>query len=143
MILAFASPTTASLRQMLRGYVTLLNSLSNAIFVFHRDAFISSSAEAPLLQAALVAWKEWRSGALHLGIQVSAIEGVFRFQSDDWGGKPYSSSEVRCAISLASPAMGDDALLPVHHLFYGAHLPFPTVGDKKDRARAFSSSMAR
>ena len=57
--------------------------------------------------------------------------GEFCFSPMVCGGKPYSSSDVRCFPVFGKSGNGDVKVQFVDNLFYGAHLPFSAVGDKK------------
>ena len=142
MIFAFASPTTliiASAGASLMRF-TLLNSFSRAFLVLSPIPFISSKAEATCRLLRLSRWKVMANLCTSSCICVSRRKrGEFCLSPIVCGGKPYSSSDVRCFPSLASPAIGISRFNSSIISFTALICPFPPSVIRRSGRGEFSS----
>ena len=142
MIFAFASPITLTISSADASLIrfTLLTSFSRAFFVFSPIPFLSSKAEATCRLLRLSRWKVMANLCTSSCICVSRRKrGEFCFSPMVCGGKPYSSSDVRCFPSLASPAMGMSRFSLSTTSFTALICPFPPSVIRRSGRGAFSS----
>lgn len=144
-ILAFASPAMALISSNEASFMrfTLLNSFSKAVFVFSPIPLIVSNADATWRLLRLSRWKVMAKRCTSSCICSSNLKrGECCFNPMVCGGKPNKSSEVRCFLSLARPAMGMVRCYSSITCLTASICPFPPSVMIRS-GRVLSSSMAR
>ena len=106
--------------------------LEQRTFCLFSDAFYLVQCRGYLPFAAFVAVEgDGKAVYFILNLRQQPEEGGVLFQSDGLGREAVQQLGSAVFAILGKSGDGDVQTKFVHHLFYGAHLPFPAVGDKK------------